>query len=122
VSRDRLREIRVKAIENQLLKCDENWKKFSIWGAGRYGKKFFRALSDGIKHNVSMFLDIDFKVIGQCYNGPRDGRYAYNIPICHFSQGKPPIVICVSPDRDGALEANLKSLNLTEGTDYLFFS
>ena len=38
-----LREIRVKALERQVL-CRPAWDQFAIWGAGRDGRAFFRCV------------------------------------------------------------------------------
>ena len=48
--------------------------------------------------------------------------FEHKVPIVHFSAAAPPFVLCVALDRTGgAFEANLASLELTEGRDYYHF-
>ena len=43
-------------------------------------------------------------------------------PIVHFSKVKPPVIIAVKTDlHEGGLEANIDSLNMEEGKDYIHF-
>jgi hypothetical protein len=46
----------VKAIEHSVL-C--RWRSFTIWGAGRDGRDFFKALSPASKAKVVAFCDVD---------------------------------------------------------------
>ena len=57
------------------------------------------------------FWPISAPVISRCTSGSPSTRWS-----------APPFVLCVALDRtDGAFEANLASLKLTEGTDYFHF-
>jgi hypothetical protein len=46
----------------------------------------------------------------------------FSSPIVHFSEAKPPFVICVADRSEGELEKNIESLNLKEGKDYWHFN
>ena len=57
---------------------------FAIWGAGRDGKDFLKALSPTVASRVACFVDVDRNKIEKikCYYNPDMGR---KIPIFHFS-------------------------------------
>lgn len=106
-----LLDVRVQAFEGLVLTLP-NWKNgFSIWNSGRDGKDVFKRLSDSAKALVRAWGDVDPKKIGKLQR---------ERPILHFSQLKAPIVCCVALDREGReFEANLASLNLKQGHDYV---
>ena len=105
---------RVAAIEAQVL---AHWPRFTIWGAGRDGRAFFKALAPETRARVAAFADVDPKKVGTDYQ-----FFEHRVPVVHFAAAAPPFVLCVALDRtDGAFEANLASLKLTEGTDYFHF-
>lgn len=114
--------IRLMRLETRIL---STWTTFTIWNAGKQGRKFFRSLRMENREKVVSFCDVDKKKIGKTYVPyPKlvDGQVV-KIPIIHFSQAKPPIVICVKMDfSNGDFENNLSSLNLNEGKDYILFS
>jgi hypothetical protein len=62
------------------------WSKqgFAIWGAGRDGKDFLKALSPEVASRVVCFVDVDSNKIEKIkfYDNPSIGR---RIPILHFS-------------------------------------
>ena len=62
------------------------WSKlgFAIWGAGRDGKDFLKALSPDVASRVVCFVDVDKNKIEKIkyYENPAIGR---KIPILHFS-------------------------------------
>ncbi len=57
---------------------------FAIWGCGRDGKDFLKALSPSVASRVVCFVDVDFNKIDKIkfYDNPTIGR---KIPILHFS-------------------------------------
>lgn len=65
------------------------WKErgFAIWGAGRDGKDFLKALSPEVASSVVCFVDVDQKKIEHIkfYDNPSIGK---RIPILHFSSLK----------------------------------
>ena len=93
---------------------------FTVWGAGRDGKNFVSELGEAYRGNVKAMCDIDAKKVGTEYFNPRAN---IRLPIIHFSEAKPPLVMCVAMGRTaGAFEANVASLGLQEGVDYFHFS
>lgn len=122
ISREKIWQIQVKRIETVVL---PQWESFSVWNAGRAGRKFVRALSKPSRNKVIAFCDIDKNKIGkniELYCPKQRGNIA-TIPVIHFSKIKPPVVICVKLALTGGeFERNLESLNLVEGRDYILFS
>jgi len=116
IPRRQLLRARLDPFQRRVL-CD--WKQFTIWGAGRDGKNFYNDLTEESRDKVVAFCDIDEKKIKRGYH---DSRRRKIVPVVHFSQAKPPIVICVAMGRSGgALERNIASLGLKEGIDYWHF-
>lgn len=93
-SRKLLLHLRALAFENCILKensgnstNNDAWRvhngKFVVWGAGRDGKDFVKALSEEARKRVFCFVDVDFKKIKQGYYDNRE--LSLRIPIVHFS-------------------------------------
>lgn len=122
IHEDTIWKIRMEYIQKQVL-C--KWESFTIWNAGKQGKKFYRNLSTANQKKVAAFCDVDSKKI-KC------GAYIYHeskekikptVPIVHFQSAKPPFIICMKLDLTGGeFEKNLASLNLTEGVDFFHFN
>ncbi|XP_041473163.1 UDP-GlcNAc:betaGal beta-1,3-N-acetylglucosaminyltransferase-like protein 1 isoform X2 [Lytechinus variegatus] len=122
VHRETIWEIQVSSLEEQVL-C--GWNQFTIWNAGKQGRRFYRTLKNENKQKVNAFCDVDEKKIEK-------GVYIYEeskkspkprVPIVHFSDAMPPFIICMKQDLTGGdFEKNLGSLNLQEGKDYYFCS
>ncbi|XP_068888910.1 queuosine-tRNA galactosyltransferase isoform X4 [Aphelocoma coerulescens] len=90
---------RVRFLEDRVL---SSWTSFTIWNAGKQGKKLYRSLSPA---------------------NQKKERPKPKIPVCHFRDASPPFVICVKLDlTGGAFETNLDMLNLKEGMDYYHFN
>jgi len=70
---------------------------FTIWNAGKQGRRLFRSLKEEFQSKVICFCDVDVKKIKQGVyiyeNSPQ--RPKPRIPIIHFSKAQPPLVICV---------------------------
>ncbi|XP_065283774.1 queuosine-tRNA galactosyltransferase-like [Dermacentor albipictus] len=102
-----------------------HWPRFTIWNAGKQGRRFYRSLDIANRRKVSAFCDVDEKKISR-------GVYIYEeseevpkprVPIIHYKDATPPLIICMKLDlTNGSFEANLSSLNLVEGIDYVHFS
>ncbi|XP_043106674.1 UDP-GlcNAc:betaGal beta-1,3-N-acetylglucosaminyltransferase-like protein 1 isoform X2 [Puntigrus tetrazona] len=91
--------LRVDFLQERVL---SRWESFSIWSAGKQGRRLYRSLSPG---------------------NQRKDRPKPRIPVLHFTRASPPFIVCVKLDlTGGVLEANLRSLQLKEGVDYLHFS
>ncbi|CAH1273716.1 B3GNTL1 [Branchiostoma lanceolatum] len=121
VHRGTIWNIQLAALQDRVL---VNWSKFTIWNAGKQGRRFYRDLSKENKAKVAAFCDVDAKKIEK-------GFYTYEesmdvpkprVPIIHFREASPPFIICVKLDLTGGeFEKNLASLNLQEGVDYFLF-
>ncbi|EEB11236.1 glycosyltransferase, putative [Pediculus humanus corporis] len=115
-------KIRLEHLENQVL---SKWINFTIWNAGKQGRKFYRSLSPSNRKKVTQFCDVDSKKTGKYYETHVNSNLLENrkIPIVHFSKVEPPIITCVKLDlTNGEFESNLKSLNMIEGKDFFIFS
>ncbi|KAJ8371799.1 hypothetical protein AAFF_G00299770 [Aldrovandia affinis] len=101
------------------------WDSFTIWNAGKQGRKLYRCLSPANQKKVKGFCDVDENKI-------RKGVYTYEeskerpkpkVPVQHFRDASPPYIVCVKLDMTGGgLEENLLSLKLKEGLDYYHFN
>ncbi|KAK7501529.1 hypothetical protein BaRGS_00007333 [Batillaria attramentaria] len=122
VKEETIWNVRVEYIQKRLL---NTWTNFSIWSAGKQGRRFFRSLSPANQTKVQMFCDVDEKKIQkQCYTYEESkNRPKPKIPIVHFSQVVPPVIICVKMNlTGGGFEENLASLELQEGVDFFHFN
>ncbi|XP_039082365.1 UDP-GlcNAc:betaGal beta-1,3-N-acetylglucosaminyltransferase-like protein 1 isoform X3 [Hyaena hyaena] len=101
------------------------WAAFTIWNAGRQGRRLYRSLTARAQRKVVAFCDVDENKIRKgfyCHEDSQE-RPKPRIPILHFRAARPPFVICVKLDlTGGAFEDNLRSLHLQEGQDFLHFS
>ena len=93
-------------------------KNFMIWGNGRDGRDFLKALSYEARTKLKGFGDIDPKKIARGYQYERGGTV---YPVVYFDQLVPPVVICVAMDRGGQLEKNVEIMKWTEGEEYYHF-
>ncbi|XP_053626911.2 queuosine-tRNA galactosyltransferase-like [Cherax quadricarinatus] len=114
-------DLRVKEIQERVLGL---WESFTIWNAGKQGRKFFRSLLPENQEKVTAFCDVDVKKIGSFYTYEESWKKIKpKVPIIHFKEAKPPLIICMKMElTDGVFEANLASVNLKEGIDYFHFS
>ncbi|XP_054718209.1 UDP-GlcNAc:betaGal beta-1,3-N-acetylglucosaminyltransferase-like protein 1 [Uloborus diversus] len=122
VTEETLWEIRMQELERNVL---TKWKKFTIWNAGKQGRKFFRSLSQVNRLKVQAFCDVDFKKLEKGVYIHEESKLLPKpkIPIVHFTKADPPFILCIKIDMTGGnFEKNLTSLNLTEGIDYYHFS
>ena len=69
--------------------------------------------------------DVDTKKISQGFYDHYDDinrKMIRRIPVIHFSQAKPPVIICMKLDlTQGEFEKNLESMNWKEGVDFFHF-
>lgn len=123
--------IRVRELERVL--AEPPWREgFTVWNAGKEGHKLYRALSPEARRKVRSFADVDerkIRVGWLHFEEGGDGGAPASLPVVHFSSAKPPLLLCVKAlglagvaGQPGSFEANLESLGLTEGRDYLHFS
>ena len=81
-----LLKLRAKAWEDMVFSGNSVWANgFAIWGAGRDGKDFLKALSQAAVSKVVCFVDVDQNKIERIkwYDNPALG--GRRIPILHFS-------------------------------------
>jgi len=113
-----LQRVRIEYLQRMILSQDK-WKEFTIWSAGKDGKRFYNLLREDIAKQVVAFCDVDEKKIGRQYYCQRQRRH---IPIISYQTAKPPIIICVASKRTGGeLEKNISTLHIKEGVDYFHF-
>lgn len=114
--------LRVSFLQERVL---SQWEAFTLWNAGKQGRRLYRCLSPANQKKVRAFCDVDENKI-------RKGFYTYEdskerpkpkIPVLHYRDASPPFIVCVKLDMTGGgLEENLISLHLTEGRDYYHFN
>ena len=64
VSEKSIWKIRLEYLERHYL---SKWKSFTIWSAGKQGRRLFRDLSTVSQEKVIAFCDVDEKKIGKNY-------------------------------------------------------
>ncbi|XP_034230420.1 UDP-GlcNAc:betaGal beta-1,3-N-acetylglucosaminyltransferase-like protein 1 isoform X2 [Thrips palmi] len=125
IHEDTIWNVRLEHLTHNVLK---GWPKFTIWNAGKQGRKFYRSLAPELQDQVLAMCDVDVKKIGKHYQPyyPEDqtrSRNSRSIPILDYQTAKPPFVICLKLDLTaGNFERNLASLKLVEAKDYIIFS
>ncbi|KAL3245875.1 hypothetical protein MRX96_058158 [Rhipicephalus microplus] len=100
-----------------------HWPSFTIWNAGKAGSQVLQ--EPRTLRTVFAFCDVDQKKIskGVYIHEESEEVPRPRVPIIHFNDATPPLVICMKLDlTNGSFEANLSSLNLIEGVDYVHFS
>ncbi|XP_055509643.1 UDP-GlcNAc:betaGal beta-1,3-N-acetylglucosaminyltransferase-like protein 1 isoform X1 [Leucoraja erinacea] len=113
---------RVGFLEERVL---NDWPSFTIWNAGKQGRKLYRCLAAANQKKVVSFCDVDQSKITKGFYTYEESKIEPKpqIPICHFMEARPPFIICVKLDlTGGGFEENLNSLKLKEGVDYYHFS
>uniref|UniRef100_A0A3P8VXH2 UDP-GlcNAc:betaGal beta-1,3-N-acetylglucosaminyltransferase-like 1 n=1 Tax=Cynoglossus semilaevis TaxID=244447 RepID=A0A3P8VXH2_CYNSE len=101
------------------------WEDFTIWNAGKQGRKLYRCLSPVNQKKVKAFCDVDERKIKKRFYTFEESKEKPKpkIPILHYKHASAPFIICVKLDMTGGvMEENLNSLLLKEGTDYYHFS
>ncbi|XP_044900531.1 UDP-GlcNAc:betaGal beta-1,3-N-acetylglucosaminyltransferase-like protein 1 isoform X8 [Felis catus] len=85
---------RVRFLEERAL---PHWATFTIWNAGRQGRRLYRSLTAGMRRKVVAFCDVDENKIRKgfyCHEDSQE-RPKPRVPILHFRAARPPFVICV---------------------------
>ncbi|CAG2235945.1 UDP-GlcNAc:betaGal beta-1,3-N-acetylglucosaminyltransferase-like protein 1 [Mytilus edulis] len=122
VKEETIWNIRLEHLQKQVLSV---LSEYTVWNAGKQGRKFFRSLSTDNQNKVKSFCDVDEKKIQKGYYTFEESKIKPKpkIPIVHYTKATPPFIICLKLDMtDGEFEKNLASMKLTEGTDYFLFS
>ncbi|XP_050692203.1 UDP-GlcNAc:betaGal beta-1,3-N-acetylglucosaminyltransferase-like protein 1 isoform X1 [Eriocheir sinensis] len=121
VSEETIWDLRIREIEERVL---SSWDGFTIWNAGKQGRRFYRSLSKESQRKVIAFCDVDAKKVGSVYTYEESAeRPKPRVPIVHFTKARPPLIICMKMELTGGkFEENLASLFLQEATDYHLFN
>ncbi|CAF0916166.1 unnamed protein product [Rotaria sp. Silwood1] len=120
VHEDVIWSVRIQEIQLNII---NNLEGLTIWNAGKQGRKFYRSLNDTNKQKVICFCDMDQKKISKGFYTDELSKEKRRIPVIHFIQAIPPIIICVKLGlTNNDFETNLASMNLREGIDYWLFS
>ncbi|XP_012933573.1 UDP-GlcNAc:betaGal beta-1,3-N-acetylglucosaminyltransferase-like protein 1 isoform X6 [Heterocephalus glaber] len=85
---------RVRFLEEQAL---PQWATFTIWNAGKQGRRLYRSLTAASRHKVVAFCDVDENKMKKgfyCHEDAQE-RPKPRVPILHFRAARPPFVICV---------------------------
>uniref|UniRef100_A0A5G2QFW0 UDP-GlcNAc:betaGal beta-1,3-N-acetylglucosaminyltransferase like 1 n=1 Tax=Sus scrofa TaxID=9823 RepID=A0A5G2QFW0_PIG len=86
--------LRVRFLEEQAL---PRWATFTIWNAGRQGRRLYRSLTAESRRKVVAFCDVDENKIQKgfyCHEESQE-RPKPRVPVLHFRAARPPFVICV---------------------------
>ncbi|XP_044941541.1 UDP-GlcNAc:betaGal beta-1,3-N-acetylglucosaminyltransferase-like protein 1 isoform X4 [Mustela putorius furo] len=85
---------RVRFLEERVL---PRWAAFTIWNAGRQGRRLYRSLTAEARRKVVAFCDVDENKIRKgfyCHEDSQE-RPKPRVPVLHFRAARPPFVICV---------------------------
>jgi len=120
VHEDVIWTIRIQEIQLNVI---DKLQQLTIWNAGKQGRKFYRSLNETNKQKVISFCDMDPKKISKGFYTDELSQDKHRIPVIHFTQAIPPIIICVKLGlTNNDFETNLASKNIREGIDYWLFS
>ncbi|KAM4824877.1 queuosine-tRNA galactosyltransferase isoform X6 [Urocitellus parryii] len=73
------------------------WASFTIWNAGKQGRRLYRSLTAASRCKVVAFCDVDENKIRKgfyCYEEAQE-RPKPRVPVLHFRAARPPFVLCV---------------------------
>uniref|UniRef100_A0A1I7ULY0 Glyco_trans_2-like domain-containing protein n=1 Tax=Caenorhabditis tropicalis TaxID=1561998 RepID=A0A1I7ULY0_9PELO len=103
----------------------KKWDKFTIWSAGKQGKRFFKNLDEDEKTKVREFCDIDESKIGRGIHeefDEKERKVTHKVPIVNIENAKPPLVVCVKLDlTHGDLERIIERKGWKEHVDLVYF-
>lgn len=102
--RHSLLRVRVAAFERRVLSLS-SWATFTVWGAGREGRRFVSALSPAARCRVVALADVDPKKVGGRYLNQRV-RPPISLPIIHTAAIRTPAVVCVALRRADEAQAD----------------
>uniref|UniRef100_A0A672Z9D0 UDP-GlcNAc:betaGal beta-1,3-N-acetylglucosaminyltransferase-like 1 n=1 Tax=Sphaeramia orbicularis TaxID=375764 RepID=A0A672Z9D0_9TELE len=122
VTEETIWKMRVDFLQERVL---SQWEHFTIWNAGKQGRKLYRSLSLINQKKVKALCDVDENKIHKGFYTYEESkeRPKPKIPVLHYKDASAPFIICVKLDMTGGvLEENLNSLQLKEGIDYYHFN
>uniref|UniRef100_A0AC11BEH0 UDP-GlcNAc:betaGal beta-1,3-N-acetylglucosaminyltransferase like 1 n=1 Tax=Ovis aries TaxID=9940 RepID=A0AC11BEH0_SHEEP len=112
---------RVRFLEEQAL---PHWATFTIWNAGRQGRRLYRSLTAGSQRKVAAFCDVDENKIRKgfyCYEDSQE-RPKPRIPVLHFRAARPPFVICVKLQQKPTTVCEVLQILLCHLTKFVSFA
>uniref|UniRef100_A0A671MHJ2 UDP-GlcNAc:betaGal beta-1,3-N-acetylglucosaminyltransferase-like 1 n=1 Tax=Sinocyclocheilus anshuiensis TaxID=1608454 RepID=A0A671MHJ2_9TELE len=118
--RETIWSLRVHFLQERVL---SQWESFTVWNAGKQGRRLYRSLSPTNQKKVKAFCDVDENKIQKGFYTYEDSkeRPKPRIPVLHFTNASPPMLyICVRMYL--FMMGNLHSLQLKEGVHYYHFS
>ncbi|XP_051940978.1 UDP-GlcNAc:betaGal beta-1,3-N-acetylglucosaminyltransferase-like protein 1 isoform X5 [Hippocampus zosterae] len=121
-ARETIWNLRVGFLQERVI---SQWESFTIWNAGKQGRKLYRCLNATNQKKVKAFCDVDKNKIKKGFYTYEDSkeRPKPKIPVLHYKDASPPFIICVKLDMTaGVLEENLNSLQMKEGIDFFHFN
>ncbi|KAF4075473.1 hypothetical protein AMELA_G00234840 [Ameiurus melas] len=95
-------KLRVDFLEERVL---GQWDSFTVWNAGKQGRKLYRSLASTNQKKVKAFCDVDENKI-------KKGFYTYEeskkrpkprVPVLHYRDSSPPFIVCVKLDMTGGV-------------------
>lgn len=74
-----------------------NWVKFTIWNAGKQGKRLYNSLKESNRRKIQAFCDVDAHKINHKYihYDPITRTTEDAIDIVHYKDAQTPFVVCV---------------------------
>ncbi|KAI1722246.1 glycosyl transferase family 2 domain-containing protein [Ditylenchus destructor] len=124
VNENTIWQMRVEEIQRNVL---DQLERFTIWNAGKQGKKFFRSLSIKNQKKVVAMCDVDSRKIAlgtfESYDDSLR-QVTASIPIISYRDCLPPVVLCVKLNMTGGEFERLLSekQNWCEGLDFFHFN
>ncbi|CAE8723786.1 unnamed protein product, partial [Polarella glacialis] len=121
VSANSIWALRVEELESGLL---AHLESFSLWGAGRDGKRLYKSLRPASRQKVVAFLDVDPGKLAAGHYFDRE--HGEKVPIVEWKMASEakfqPAIICVKSGLHSGFENNVASLGLQEGRQYWHFN
>uniref|UniRef100_A0A3Q2PXF5 UDP-GlcNAc:betaGal beta-1,3-N-acetylglucosaminyltransferase-like protein 1 n=1 Tax=Fundulus heteroclitus TaxID=8078 RepID=A0A3Q2PXF5_FUNHE len=92
--RETIWKLRVDFLQERVL---SRWENFTIWNAGKQGRKLYRSLSPTNQRKVKAFCDVDENKIQKSFYTYEESeqRPKPKVPILHYKEAKGPFIICV---------------------------
>ncbi|KAL1516652.1 hypothetical protein ABEB36_000535 [Hypothenemus hampei] len=92
INEETIWNIRLERLERVVL---NKWPHFTIWNAGKQGRKLYKSLCEENKNKVMVFCDVDLNKIGKKYShfDNTERSFSREIDIIHFKNAAPPFVI-----------------------------
>lgn len=100
----------------------DNWTKFTIWNAGKQGRKLYNSLSERNRNKIEAFCDIDVHKINHKYThyDPVLRKTKRAVDIVHYRNANAPFVICVKMVSSGNIYISAVSLHDKTDSKYYY--